>query len=175
MHSGQHTLPGVILPAFSASVIMLYPILHAARSEQSVLVQQACQRLTAWARLSLTEEQGSMISSLAATLALGLSIVLFRYTIGVLPARAAAQGACEVRRHATALHATPARAPMRSDTFLAMFILPTATPFSVGDMAVVGGSATTRRMWERCCPGTFAGRAVDGSLAAGTCGAALSR
>ncbi len=59
----QRTTPGLILPAFSASSIMAYPILHYACLAPHTI------RAASIARLSLTLQHGSMISSLADTLA----------------------------------------------------------------------------------------------------------
>lgn len=84
-----------------------------------------------------------MISSLAATLALGLSIVLPRYTIGVLPARVAGQCQDQPGLGQAGLSKC---SPIRSETLLAMFSLPLVAPFCVG--AIVGGSATTLQTWE---------------------------
>lgn len=61
MGSTRTVLPAEMVPASSASRIMLFPM------------------------RSFTEQQGSMISSLAAIFAPQPSVTLFRYTMGVLP------------------------------------------------------------------------------------------
>ena len=95
--STSTVLPAVILPAFSASLIIAYPVFVPTGSIPLDCGQrlQECewaqsQRLRGSERRgapmrSLTEEHGSIISSFAATSATQPSVTLLRNTIGVKP------------------------------------------------------------------------------------------